>query len=72
MKLEHSMLCTSVESGFSTGDGTWLFYRAWQPVSAPAVRPPRAFIFLHRGHEHSGRIAALVERFGLQQDWAFA
>ena len=32
----------------------------------------RALIFLHRGHEHSGRITPLVEQLGYQQDWAFA
>jgi alpha-beta hydrolase superfamily lysophospholipase/SAM-dependent methyltransferase len=72
MRLEHQMVWSTIESGFSTRDGTRLFYRVWQPICATTTRPARALVFLHRGHEHSGRIAALVERFGLQHDWAFA
>lgn len=72
MKLEHPVAWTTTESGFNGSDGTRLFYRAWKPRSLPAGRPQRALIFLHRGHEHSGRIGTLVERFGREQDWAFA
>lgn len=72
MKLEHPLAWTTIESGFNGNDGTRLFYRAWKPLSAPDGRKPRALVFLHRGHEHSGRIATLVERFGRQHDWAFA
>ncbi|MFK3741515.1 bifunctional alpha/beta hydrolase/class I SAM-dependent methyltransferase [Massilia sp. TN1-12] len=72
MKIEHPTAWTTSESGFTGSDGTRLFFRAWQPVAPATDRPPRALVFLHRGHEHSGRIAPLVERFGLQQDWAFA
>lgn len=72
MKLEHPRTWSTIESGFDSADGTRLFYRAWQPAAPPVDRPPRALIFLHRGHEHSGRIGGLVERFGLHQDWAFA
>ncbi|WP_296948744.1 bifunctional alpha/beta hydrolase/class I SAM-dependent methyltransferase [uncultured Massilia sp.] len=72
MKIEQPGAWTTFESGFCGGDGTRLFFRAWQPRAAPQDRPPRALVFLHRGHEHSGRIAPLVERFGLHQDWAFA
>lgn len=60
------------ESGFDGLDGTRLFYRCWQPVVPHADLPKRALIFLHRGHEHSGRIAPLVEQFGFTQEWAFA
>ncbi|WP_338768081.1 bifunctional alpha/beta hydrolase/class I SAM-dependent methyltransferase [Massilia sp. METH4] len=60
------------ESGFDAADGTRLFYRAWQPKAARSDGAQRALVFLHRGHEHSGRIAQLVESFGCQQDWAFA
>lgn len=72
MKCEHPIAWTTIESGFAGSDGTRLFYRAWKPVTLASGRPPRALIFLHRGHEHSGRIAQLVERFGQQHDWAFA
>ncbi len=65
---------TCHEAGFDTQDHTRLFYRAWQPQQprAQADGGPRALIFLHRGHEHSGRIQALVEQLGCTQDWAFA
>ena len=42
---------------FESWDGTELFFRAW-PARAASNR---AVIFLHRGHEHSGRIAQQVE-----------
>lgn len=72
MKIDHSIAWTTFESGFTGSDGTRLFFRAWRPAAPAPDRPPRALIFLHRGHEHSGRIAALVECFGLRRDWAFA
>jgi alpha-beta hydrolase superfamily lysophospholipase/SAM-dependent methyltransferase len=72
MKIEHSTVWSSFESGFTGRDGTRLFFRAWEPASPPMGRPARALVFLHRGHEHSGRIAQLVERFGRKEDWAFA
>ncbi|MFS2018773.1 bifunctional alpha/beta hydrolase/class I SAM-dependent methyltransferase [Massilia sp. CT11-108] len=72
MKIDHSIAWTTFESGFAGDDGTRLFFRAWQPVAPATNRAPRALIFLHRGHEHSGRIATLVERFGEHRDWAFA
>lgn len=62
------------ESGFDSHDRTRLFYRAWQPVqpARPTQEPQRALVFLHRGHEHSGRIQPLVEQLAGPQDWAFA
>jgi alpha-beta hydrolase superfamily lysophospholipase/SAM-dependent methyltransferase len=71
MKNEHPAAWTTLESGFDGRDGARLFYRAWQPKVPRADGPPRALLFLHRGHEHSGRIAPLVERFACQHDWAF-
>lgn len=62
----------TAESGFTCSDQTRLFYRSWQPRVARTNGATRALIFLHRGHEHSGRIQPLVEQFGYQQDWAFA
>lgn len=61
----------SLEAGF-VSDGERLFYRAWQPLQERSPSERRALIFLHRGHEHSGRIAPLVEQLGYEQDWAFA
>ena len=72
MKIEHPALWTQYESGFTCADGTRLFSRVWEPIVPASNRPPRALVFLHRGHEHSGRIAPLVERFGRTDDWAFA
>jgi alpha-beta hydrolase superfamily lysophospholipase/2-polyprenyl-3-methyl-5-hydroxy-6-metoxy-1,4-benzoquinol methylase len=60
------------ESGFESHDGARLFYRAWRPVAAPTQVPSRALVFLHRGHEHSGRIQGLIEPLLGHQDWAFA
>lgn len=41
------------ELTFTTHDGVELFYRHW-----PAEGTPRgAIVMLHRGHEHSGRMA---------------
>lgn len=69
MKIDTPAAWTTEESGFNAHDGVRLFHRAWRPT-APASG--RALIFLHRGHEHSGRIAPLVARLAAPQDWAFA
>lgn len=72
MKAERSLAWRTTESGFDCKDGVRLFYRAWQPLAPRQDGPQRALVFLHRGHEHSGRIQPLVEQFGYTQDWAFA
>ncbi|NRR33578.1 alpha/beta fold hydrolase [Oxalobacteraceae bacterium] len=66
------MIWKNAESGFDSFDGTRLFYRSWEPLVPRAGGAQRALIFLHRGHEHSGRIQPLVEQFACTQDWAFA
>jgi alpha-beta hydrolase superfamily lysophospholipase len=56
----------SKESSFATHDGVELFYRHW-----PAAGQPKgAIVLLHRGHEHSGRMAHLVDDLALP-DFAF-
>ncbi|WP_064684434.1 bifunctional alpha/beta hydrolase/class I SAM-dependent methyltransferase [Rhizobium bangladeshense] len=45
------------ESEFVSHDGTRLFYRTWPATGAA---PKGAIILLHRGHEHSGRVAHLA------------
>ncbi|RNF82253.1 bifunctional alpha/beta hydrolase/class I SAM-dependent methyltransferase [Montanilutibacter psychrotolerans] len=50
------------QSQFSSFDGERLFYRHWR---APGDGPRRAIVLLHRGHEHSGRVAHLVDELGL-------
>ena len=54
------------ERTFRTFDGTELFYRHW-----PSVNGDRgAIVLFHRGHEHSGRVAHLVDELGLD-DFSF-
>jgi alpha-beta hydrolase superfamily lysophospholipase/SAM-dependent methyltransferase len=72
MKAERSLAWRCAESGFDCSDGTRLFYRSWQPAAPRQDGARRALVFLHRGHEHSGRIQPLVEQFGFTRDWAFA
>jgi alpha-beta hydrolase superfamily lysophospholipase len=59
---------TETENTFTSWDGTELFYRSWQPA-APS---DRALIVVHRGHEHSGRIARLVEDLGMSDFRVFS
>ena len=56
-----------VENEFVSHDGAELFYRAWPARSGNAKG---AIILLHRGHEHGGRVAHLVQELGLD-DYAF-
>ena len=56
------------EAFFPSFDGTQLFYRTWIPHAASN----KAIVLLHRGHEHSGRLAGLVEALDLKDFWAFA
>jgi alpha-beta hydrolase superfamily lysophospholipase/SAM-dependent methyltransferase len=72
MKIERQLAWTSRESGFNSADRTRLFYRSWEPAAPRADAVKRALVFLHRGHEHSGRIQPLVEQFDCREDWAFA
>ncbi len=58
----------TTEGYFESWDGTELFFRAW-PAGAASNK---AVIFLHRGHEHSGRIAQQVEELGMDDFGAFA
>ncbi|UCJ17626.1 bifunctional alpha/beta hydrolase/class I SAM-dependent methyltransferase [Pseudomonas sp. MM211] len=51
---------------FTTHDGVSLFYRHWPAVDAQPDSPRRAIVMFHRGHEHGGRMAHLVEELGLQ------
>ncbi len=60
------------ESGFTAFDGTRLFYRHWQPTETESTQATRAMVFIHRGHEHSGRVQMLVECICGPSDAAFA
>ena len=65
----------SAEEGqFTTHDGVPLFYRRWP---AAAVPPRGAVLLFHRGHEHGGRMAHLVDELDLPdfdgyQSWLVA
>src|SRR5258708_1520148 len=59
------------ERFFDTSDGTRLFYRHWAPVHAETA-PDRAIVLLHRGHEHSGRLAHVVDEIDLPELAFFA
>ena len=50
------------ERTFRTHDGLDLFYRHWPAAAGPARG---AVVLLHRGHEHSGRLAHLPDEFAL-------
>lgn len=57
-----------VEHHFTTHDGVELFYRHW-----PATGERRgAVVMFHRGHEHSGRMAHLVDELDLPDFDVFA
>ncbi|WP_313344272.1 bifunctional alpha/beta hydrolase/class I SAM-dependent methyltransferase [Stenotrophomonas sp.] len=51
-------------------DGQPLFYRHW-PAPTPGTSR-RAVVLLHRGHEHSGRVAHLVDELDLPDAEMFA
>lgn len=53
---------------FKSWDGAALFYRGWPSVRATE----KALIVLHRGHEHSGRVAQQVAALNLPDCHAFA
>ena len=50
------------EDWFPGQGGHRLFYRHWP---AESEKPRGAIVLLHRGHEHSGRIAHLVDELDL-------
>ncbi|SIT59212.1 putative hydrolase [Mesorhizobium prunaredense] len=47
---------------FRTHDGTEIFYRYWPAVGQPARG---AVVLFHRGHEHGGRMAHLVDELDM-------
>jgi alpha-beta hydrolase superfamily lysophospholipase len=54
------------ERSFRTHDGVKIFYRYWRGKSDGAI------VLLHRGHEHSGRMAHLVRELDLPETSFFA
>lgn len=57
------------EKFFTAHDGCQFFYRYWPAL---AGRPRGAVVLMHRGHEHSGRIAHLAEELNLPDFAIFA
>ncbi|RAZ90491.1 hypothetical protein DPM33_13335 [Mesorhizobium hawassense] len=55
------------ERTFRSHDGTEIFYRFWPAVSP---EPRGAVVLFHRGHEHGGRMAHLVDELRMP-DYAF-
>jgi len=49
---------------FTTHDGVELSYRHWS-ATAPTDGPRQAVVLFHRGHEHGGRMAHLVDELEL-------
>ena len=66
--LEFTTKREALERTFATVDGVNLFYRHWPATTAGGET--KAIVLLHRGHEHSGRLAHLVEELNLPE-WAF-
>ncbi len=56
------------EHTFTAPDGVSLFFRYWPARD----RPQGAILLLHRGHEHSGRVAHLVDELNLPDHAFFA
>ena len=45
-----------------------IYFRAWKP----RIESSKAIIFLHRGHEHSGRLQQVIEELNFNDAWVFA
>ncbi len=56
-----------LERHFISHDGQEIFFRYWPSLSAS---PKGAILLLHRGHEHSGRVAHIADELGLD-DYSF-
>ncbi|MEL0618817.1 alpha/beta fold hydrolase [Psychrobacter proteolyticus] len=64
------------ESCYNAYDGTAIYYRYWLTMPLEDIKqanqPLRQVILLHRGHEHSGRLAELGEQFATAGYQVFA
>jgi len=64
------------ESCYNAYDGTAIYYRYWLTMTLEDIKqanqPLRQVILLHRGHEHSGRLAELGEQFATAGYQVFA
>src|SRR5213592_2822089 len=57
-----TIMRTVEERYFTTSDGIHLFYRYWPAINGPTAGAVGLF---HRGHEHSGRLAHVVDELDL-------
>ncbi len=57
-----------INAEFRTFDGLMLFYR----YKKPNIDTPTSLLFLHRGHEHSGRITDIADKLAEEAHWCFA
>ena len=55
---------------FCSFDGTELYYQHWE--SSQNINAKKAIVLFHRGHEHSGRMAHLVQELNLPEFDFFA
>ena len=55
---------------FVSHDGEELFFQRWQPSASSGEK--KAVLLFHRGHEHSGRMAHLVDELNLPDFEFFA
>ncbi len=60
------------EHFFTTHDGFQLFYRFWPALETNEQEDPGAVLLFHRGHEHGGRMAHLVDELALPEQAFFA
>jgi alpha-beta hydrolase superfamily lysophospholipase/phosphatidylglycerophosphate synthase len=64
------------ESCYNAYDGTAIYYRYWLTMPLDDIKkasqPLRQVILLHRGHEHSGRLAELGQQFATAGYQVFA
>ena len=58
-----------VERHFTTHDDVELFYRHWPALTE---KPRGAVVLFHRGHEHSARLAHIVNELGMDEYAFFA
>lgn len=68
MNLVRSESPSFLSSHIVLQDLTVLHYR----YRHPQAQSKQAVVFLHRGHEHSGRLIEPIERLGLDDRWVFA
>ncbi len=70
MSVSHNHVArVSQEHTFVTEDGERIFYRYWP---SQATRTRGAILLFHRGHEHSGRMAHLVDELNVAEFAFFA